>query len=722
MPLRPVLPAFDPADGPGEAHRRSVHPALSRHPAVLRHPALSRRRATGDSGRRGRRAAWGGGLAVGLAAGLVAGLVTAPAAPAAQAGPFAAVTPAQAPVQASAQTQSLERTQTGEAGSASFVAAARRQAASGVPSDRALAGASRTVLTPAALSGQSPAWSAGACTAEVGHEVDALRRQGSRVRAECSLVQVPLDWAAPALGSVTVHAVRIPRVRAAQDARPTRTLFVNPGGPGAAAGAYAVDLAEAEPDLRALYDIVALDPRGAGGSTPLDCPVIQDSLADYRRPSAAAIADQQRAARATVAGCVTRAGWYLPYISTAQTIADHEYVRSRLGASVVDWYVVSAGTWLAAHYAQAYPRRTGRVVLDSAVSLTQTWDQSFSLQPRGFQRRFEQQFLPWAARHPEYGLGSSVSAVRASYERVRTAAARNRYSATKPRDVDNLIVNSLYSDDDFPALASELAGLLDLAGGVVAPPALPPAVSPGLPPAVPSAAPPDVSPGAPPGSSSQGVRSTDREIARRSADDAHLTGIRPNASRVGDAAENTVFMAVQCNDTASPRDEPTQVTAGMSLGAAYPLVGWTWVANWCTYWPYDTPALKPPTGAGVDSMLLVQQELDPATPWEGASLTDRRLPPVRLLTVDNAGGHGAFARRNACVEGAVTSYLLTGALPAVGTVCPGTPLPGDKRVFEVGLRAPVHRIAAAAPIVPARSAAESLARDRARAAMFTPVR
>ena len=48
--------------------------------------------------------------------------------------------------------------------------------------------------------------------------------------------------------------------------------------------------------------------------------------------------------------------------------------------------------------------------------------------------------------------------------------------------------------------------------------------------------------------------------------------------------------------------------------------------------------------------------------------------------------------------------------------------PSRGHADEVGLRAPVHRIAAAAPIVPARSAAESLARDRARAAMFTPVR
>ncbi|MEP7161514.1 MAG: alpha/beta hydrolase [Dermatophilaceae bacterium] len=595
------------------------------------------------------------------------------------------------------------------AGAASFVVAAQRMAAGGVPSDQALDGASRTVLSSAALSSQPLSWSAGACHPTVRTEVDRLRRAGSTVTAVCARVQVPLDWDNPSLGSVTTQVTRIPREKKAGDARPTRVLLVNPGGPGAPAGPYAVDFAEVESQLRPLYDVVGVDPRGSGGSTPLDCPVARDSLTDYRNPTTQAVLAQQRAAQQTVSGCVTRAGWYLPHISTRQMVSDHEYVRDRLGVDVVDWMGISAGTWLAAQYAQRYPTRTGRVVLDSSVSLTQPWDASFALQPNGFQRRFEQQFLPWAARHPEYGLGASPAQVKTSYEQVRSASARGRYTGVWPRDVDELIVRNLYSDSGFPQLAAELAGLLDTVGGIIAPPGSP-TVRRGSVASIASA----VRAATPHDGSARPV-----DTATKAGD---LMGARHSGRQVDDAAaESTVFMAVQCNDTPSPRDEPSQVTQGMRLGAAYPLVGWTWVASWCTYWPYAPTSQPVPIGAGAASMLMVQDELDPATPWEGAVRSERLIGSIRLLTVDNAGGHGAFARDNECVETSVGGYLLTGLLPAAGALCPATPLPGDEHVYEVGMRAPLTR-AGAAPVVASRTPAQAIARQRADEKALTPGR
>ncbi len=576
-----------------------------------------------------------------------------------------------------------------------------------VPSDQVLDGASRTVLSPAALSSQQLSWSEGACHPTVLTEVDRLRRAGSTVAAVCARVQVPLNWDNPSLGSITTQVTRIPRDKRAGDARPTRVLLVNPGGPGAPAGPYAVDFAEVESQLRPLYDVVGVDARGSGGSTPLDCPVARDSLDDYRNPTAAAVLAQQRAAQQTVSGCVARAGWYLPHISTRQMVSDHEYVRDRLGVDVVDWMGISAGTWLAARYAQRYPTRTGRVVLDSSVSLTQSWDASFALQPNGFQRRFEQQFLPWAARHPEYGLGASPAQVQTSYERVRSAAAGGRYSGMWPRDVDELIVRSLYSDSSFPQLAADLAGMLDMDGGIIAPPPGAPAVRRGSVSAIVSA---DRA-ATPHGGSARPVNAAPSVPASVGAQ--NLMGVQFAGRQVDDAAaESTVFMAVQCNDTPSLRDEPSQVTQGMRLGATYPLVGWTWVANWCTYWPYAPSSQPVPTGAGVASMLMVQDELDPATPWEGAVRSERLIGPIRLLTVDNAGGHGAFARDNACVEKSVGDYLLTGVLPAAGALCLATPLPGDEHVYEVGGRAPLTR-AGAAPVVTSRTPAQAIARQRA---------
>lgn len=548
------------------------------------------------------------------------------------------------------------------------VAVATPQPAAGVPYDGVLGGASRAVLTPADLAGQVLTWSADTCTQSARAQAAQLRVAGSTSTTECARARVPLSWDDPSLGSITVQVTRVKRALAAGDARPTRTLFVNPGGPGAEAGPYAVVIAQLEPSLSALDDIVAVDPRGTGGSTPAPCAMVKDGVNDYRNPSAATIAAEQRGTRASVVNCVASFGWYLPHITTRNTVRDHDLVRGLLGVPTVDWYGVSAGTWLATRYAEDFPTRVGRAVLDSNTNTADTWDGSFSLQPKGFQRRFEQQFVPWAARHPEQGLGSSTEQVKASYERIRGLAAAGRFPGVTANDLDNLIVERLYSDDRFPMLAKDLSGLLGQAGAVPAPLAMPPSGA--------------------------------------------YTRV-PLRSRPAEAtSDDTVFMALPCNDTLAPREEPTQIRIGRALGPAYPLLGWSWMTNWCNYWPYLPPPLKPLTGNGVPPMLMVQNELDPATPYEGAVLAERAHPALRLLTVDNAGAHGAFTRGNLCVENAVRGWLIDGVLPAAGTVCPGTPLPGDSSVYEVGLHAPLTPAASSRMYTVTSDAARLAARMR----------
>ena len=77
----------------------------------------------------------------------------------------------------------------------------------------------------------------------------------------CGSVAVPIDYAAPADGSIELGV----QVRLA-DARPTKDLlFVNPGGPGGSAVEF-VDAfaANAGREVLRRYGIVGVDPRGVG--------------------------------------------------------------------------------------------------------------------------------------------------------------------------------------------------------------------------------------------------------------------------------------------------------------------------------------------------------------------------------------------------------------------------------------------------------------------------
>lgn len=485
---------------------------------------------------------------------------------------------------------------------------------------------------------QRPAWRAASCSGDVQRIGDLIG--DPRTVVECARLRAPRDWVALAKGDETILVTRVRRA-ATRDARPARVLFVNPGGPGVAADWLAPTVAALEPDVHRTHDIVAIDPRGTGGSSPVSCVTLDDGVRDYRNPTAAQVSAQQRAVRATVARCVARAGARLAHVNTYTTIRDHELVRTLLTVPTVDFYGVSAGTWMAARYADLYPGRVGRFVLDSNTQFTTDWRRSFAWQPLGFQRRFDQQFLPWVARmHADYGLGSTTTAARATYYSLRQAAARGRLGGMTPQDLDQVVVENLYTDTGFGDLAQTLAVLRTQ------------------------------------------VRRPAAALADRAARPAAQAPGR--GAIVGAGTEDTVFMAVQCNDSPWSRLPSSYVTEGMSLGRRYPLLGFTWVTSPCAYWPFGpTPVPRTPAARRAP-MLMVQSELDPATPFEGALAAHRARPETRLLTVDDQGNHGVWLGDNPCVERTVGAYLTTGRLPGADLLCPGMPLPGETRVFPVG--------------------------------------
>lgn len=107
--------------------------------------------------------------------------------------------------------------------------------------------------------------------------------KGCGKRLQCARVRVPLDWARPGLGTISLAVVR---QLASRPGQRIGSLFVNYGGPGVA-GVPAVKAGGADLDKlgHGRFDVVGWDPRGTGvrRRPPGRRPAGQRQAADPRR-------------------------------------------------------------------------------------------------------------------------------------------------------------------------------------------------------------------------------------------------------------------------------------------------------------------------------------------------------------------------------------------------------------------------------------------------------
>ncbi|MDE9364590.1 alpha/beta fold hydrolase [Luteipulveratus sp. YIM 133132] len=471
---------------------------------------------------------------------------------------------------------------------------------------------------------QQVSWSEGTCPSSM----RALTLLSSRTA--CAKVKAPKDYTDPSKGDITLMVART-KAKTPN----ARILFTNPGGPGGPAARFSALVSQLSP-LGRTHDVIGIDPRGTGESTPVSCEPARDTVGDDRQLDRVATA--QAAVKKQVSDCVAKHGDYLPYITTDNTARDQDLVRQILGADKADYYGVSAGTWLGARYATLFPQHVGRFVLDSNTNFTGLFSDSFGTQPMSFQRRWDQQFLPWAARHDStYHLGTTAEAVKGAYENVRKAASEDRLDVFSANAVDHLMAQQLYSDEGFRGAAQLLSQLNAAANG----------------------------------------NSAGLDAAKRSVGGG-------GGAEYTDYREDTTFMAVTCNDTPWDKDQQSYVNTARADGPKYPLLGYG-ATSPCAYWPYTAPQTTVDL-KGAPPMLMIQTELDPATAYEGAVASHQKVPAnTRLLSVDNQGNHGALVgTTNGCVSTAGYDFLTQGKLIGQDSVCPAVPLTGEKAVYPVG--------------------------------------
>ncbi|MDR0251343.1 MAG: alpha/beta hydrolase [Burkholderiales bacterium] len=180
------------------------------------------------------------------------------------------------------------------------------------------------------------------------------------VEIQCARLDVPKDRTHPEQGTLSLHIARLPANTSRPEADP---LLLLAGGPGQAASALA-PFAAALIETRRHRDILLIDQRGTGRSSPLRCAALDeknDTLSDTVltdiAPKVGQCFDQLTAQSVNP----------LDY-GTLAFVEDIEAVRSALNLSRINLWGGSYGTRVALEYLRRYPQHVRTLTLDGVMA------------------------------------------------------------------------------------------------------------------------------------------------------------------------------------------------------------------------------------------------------------------------------------------------------------------------------------------------------------------
>ncbi|MFC8450909.1 alpha/beta hydrolase [Kitasatospora sp. NPDC057223] len=440
--------------------------------------------------------------------------------------------------------------------------------------------------------------------------------------AQCGSLRVPLDYADPAGEAVTVGLARNP---AGKPDQRIGSLLVNPGGPGGS-GVQMVeyDIHGYDGSLHDRFDIVGFDPRGVGQSAAVHC------LDDRSRDDWNAT-DQADAAHGKVLAdaCQANSGKVLPFVGSRNTARDMDVLRAVLGDQKLNYLGFSYGTYIGSLYAEEFPDRTGRLVLDGAVDPTMNLLQHNVQQQAGFENSLRE-FAADCVKQKACPLGTDPDrAVQklADYldglkDDPLTVQGGRKLTATEGWTA---VLSSLYGgDQSWEYLRNALGWAMVKDKG-------------------------------------------DYLLAR--ADGYNGRDAEGHYTNMFDA-----YLAIHCADGGVDTPAPEQLQAALAeLKEKAPLVSahnpeQALFDPDCRAWPYrSTEQPHQIKAVGAAPILVVGSTGDPATPYAWAQKLAAGLAGGVLLTREG-DGHTGYGK-SACVSAAVDAFLVDGTMPAAGTSC-----------------------------------------------------
>jgi pimeloyl-ACP methyl ester carboxylesterase len=477
---------------------------------------------------------------------------------------------------------------------------------------------------------------------------------------ECGSLAVPLVYSGNHDGQdqaqgdndggpqISIAVVRLP---ASDPQHRIGSMFINPGGPGGSGVDFALFARFLfSADVLARFDIVGFDPRGIFRSTQLRCFNSPLEWGPYFTPFAFPSNDEEeriwiKADRFLDSACTARGGAIRDHMSTANVARDLDRLRAAVGDKQLTYAGYSYGTYLGVTYANLFPSRVRALIVDGVLDPI-AW-------ATGVGR--EGQTIPFSTRlHSEQGAQATLQeffrlcdggagCAFAPHSADRYAELGERLKEAPIRVVDPatgtvlfefnyslLIANSLsamYNSSSWPFFAQFLAFLEAQAGA-------------------------------------------DELRASLAAFQSSL-GIGPKLADPDYNNQLEGLPGVACSDTDNPSSYSAWSRQGALADKRFGYFGriWTWLTSICAEWPGTDRDryIGPFTRSTANPVLVIGNNFDPATRYQGAVTVSGLLPRSRLLTV-HGWGHTSILLSE-CANAAVTSYLVNLTLPARGTVC-----------------------------------------------------
>ncbi len=463
------------------------------------------------------------------------------------------------------------------------------------------------------------------------------------LRFDCATLRVPRDWktiptgtgaAKPTMTPTPIVAlppgtptfdIALMRARSTRQAHRQGSIVVDPGGPGGSGVEFLAYVAPQFGGLLDTFDIVGLDPRGVGRSSPVECVSDTDLDATFAAEFDPHNDDEFQTivdlAKKIAADCSAAYGVDLDLFSTEQAARDLDAIRVALGEEKLNYLGYSYGTLLGAVYAHLFGSRVRAMVLDGAVDPSQSPVQSSEGQAMGLERAFAN-FTAWCrATHNRCPIARDPRAeVVAALDSARTAPVRGADGREATEGiVMTAVIASLYTEQTWRTLAE---GVQELRQG-----------------------------------KSTKVFSLADGYAERDKSGHY--------SNLFDAN-----MAINCADS-DQYPTPSQVRAlAQRWRTAYPLFGSTLAVGLlnCAVWSPERDPYPVGPATGAPTIMVVGTTGDPATPYESTQKLATLLGTGIVVTW-HGEGHTAYPG-SPCIVRAVEDYFTKLTAPKAGIDCP----------------------------------------------------
>lgn len=441
---------------------------------------------------------------------------------------------------------------------------------------------------------------------------------------DCSYLQVPIDYENLALGRFKLRLLRHGAIE--QEGR-IGSLVLNPGGPGASGVEYAYNAEYIfSPDLLQKYDIVGFDPRGVGESSPIRCLTDRETDASYSADSKPDDAKELSAliedVRAYAGKCHSRTKNVLHY-STRDSARDMDILRAALKEKKLNFLGVSYGTYLGTLYAELFPKKVGRMVLDGAVSPNVESEDQNLTQAIGFDMALDA-FISDCYLKTECSLAQPIENGRTQIIALFAKTAKSPLTSESGRAVtESLIVigiaSALYdSSTGWPQLRVALA---------------------------------------------EAMRGDGTTLLALADDYAQRRSDGTYSSNETDAA-----FVIDCLDWRGPKSTASIKELAKKFTQEAPVFGPYLAYSGLSCQFFTTPGQSVIKEIVTSPVIIIGTTRDPATPYVWAQDLHKTIRNSVLISFE-ADGHTGYGHGSNCVDSAVNQYFLTGILPTSDLTC-----------------------------------------------------